>query len=176
MTQAESMQPSASDVQRLIDRSAIEEVLVRYFHGADSGDEAIVRSCFTQDVCAHYDGRPPVSGLDALMAQIPLFRNLTSGACTICTHFMGNLRFRHLDAAAAETDTHVFAFLVVPEGSGNVVNMRSLRYLDRWRLDAGDWKIAVREHTLDWSCQVPATFARAFAQRLRAIPDVPNSG
>jgi hypothetical protein len=163
--------PDPAQLQLLLDRSAIREVLVRYYHGADSGDEAVVRSCFTQDVRAHYDGRTPVAGLDALMAQIPLFRNLACGACTICTHFMGNLRFLQLGADAAETEAHVFAFLVVPEGGGNVVNMRSLRYLDRWRREAGDWKIAVRQHTLDWSCQVPASFTRSFAQRLGAIPE-----
>ena len=121
-----------------------------------------------------------MAGLDALMAQIPLFDNLASGRCTICTHFMGNLRFVSLDAAAAETETHVFAFLVVPDGDatadgGRVVNMRSLRYLDRWRRAPGasgmEWKIAARRHTLDWYAAVPAAFARTFAERLRGLPD-----
>lgn len=154
-------------MQLLPDRLAIQDVLLGYFHGADSGNEALVRRCFTQDVQAHYDGRPPVSGLDTLMEQIPLFRNLASGACTICTHFVGNLRFCHLDATSSQTETYVLAFVVVPEDGSNAVNMRSLRYLDRWRRESGAWKIAVREHTLDWSCKVPATFARTFTQRVR---------
>jgi len=159
------------ELQRLVDRMAIQDVLVRYYHGADTGDRAVVRSCFTQDVRAHYDGRPPVSGVDALIDQIAIFRNLETGACTICTHFLGNLRFVHLDANTAETESHVFACLVVPEDQSSVVNLRSLRYLDRWRLENGEWKISVREHTLDWSCQLPTTAARTFAQRLRGIPE-----
>jgi len=165
--------PVPSDLQLLIDRMAIQEVLTRYCHAADAGDQGLMRGCFTQDVQAHYDGRPPVSGPDALMDQIQLFRDLESGACTISTHFMGNLRFHDLDAASAETETHVLAFLLVPKASANAVNMRSLRYLDRWRRDAGAWRIAVRKHTLDWSCQVTATFARKFAQRLRRFPEAP---
>jgi len=162
---------SHAELQRLLDRAAIQEVLIRYYHGADSGSEATVRSCFVQDVQAHYDSRPPVSGLNAFIEQISLFRNLASGACAISTHLMGNLRFCHLDRATAETETHALAFLVDVASSGHVVNMRSLRYFDRWRREAGMWKIAVRQHTLDWSCQVPATFVRAFGQRLRGFPE-----
>ena len=33
-------------------------------------DEGVVRSCFTQDIEAHYEGRPPAFGLDALIEQI----------------------------------------------------------------------------------------------------------
>ena len=156
----------SAELQRLLDREAIRDVLVRYFHGADSGDAAILRSCFTPDVQARYTDRPPVAGLEALMEQIPLLRNLASGACTICTHFMGNLRFARLDAATARTETHALAFLVTPADGGNAVNLRSLRYLDRWRREAGEWRVAERTLTLDWSCQVPATFARSFAARV----------
>jgi hypothetical protein len=125
----------------------------------------MVRSCFTTDVRALYDKRPAVQGLDALMAQIPSFEKQASGAWTISTHFMGNLVFKQLTATVAETETNAFAFLVLPGTAAGTVSMRSLRYLDRLVSVEGQWKIAARVHTLDWSCEVPATFALTMAQR-----------
>jgi len=165
------MSDRSAELQQLLDRAAIQDVLTCYFHAADSGNKDLLRSCFTGDVCAHYNDRTPVSGLDALMAQIPLFDKLASGAMKICTHFMGNLRFGYLAADAAETETNVLAFLVVPRADVEDVQMRSFRYLDRWARIDGDWKISARVHTMDWNCDVPAGFARPLSQRLNNLPD-----
>ncbi len=50
------------------------------------------------------------------------------------------------------------------------VAMRSLRYLDRLRRVEGGWRISERLHTLDWSCQLPATCAVTMAQRITIPP------
>jgi hypothetical protein len=159
-------------LQNLIDRAAIQDVLMRYFHAADSGDKDAVRSCFTSDVVATYEGRTPVTGVDALIAQIALFDNLASGACKVSTHFAGNLQFKEIAGDRAETVTNAFAFLVSREG--DTVAVRSLRYLDRLRCEGGDWKIAERLHTLDWSCNLPCAFARAFQEKLNVFPGQPQ--
>jgi hypothetical protein len=156
------------ELQQLLDRAAIQDVLTRYYHAADSGNKDLMRSCFTEDVRAHYIDRPPVSGLDALMAQIPLFDKLASGALKICTHFMGNVRFVHLASDTAETETNVIAFLVVPRADAEDVQVRSFRYLDRWSR-IGEWKISARVLTLDWNSDVPARFARALSQRVNNL-------
>ncbi|MGC4251930.1 MAG: nuclear transport factor 2 family protein [Sphingobium sp.] len=156
------------DLQALADRAAIQDVLLRYFHAADRGDREAMRGCFTQDVRAHYDGRAAVEGVDALIEQIGLFRNLESGACRIATHFAGNLVFRALANGHAETETNAFAFLL--DASGETVAVRSLRYLDRLRREQGQWRIAARIHTLDWSGEMPCTFARAFAAKVNGFP------
>lgn len=164
------MNARSPELQQLLDRAAIQDVLTRYFHAADSGNKSLFRSCFTQDVRAHYNDRTPVSGLDAFMAQIPLFDKLASGAMKICTHFMGNLRFRNLAANAAETETNALSFLVEPRASAEEVQMRSLRYLDRWVRTREEWKISARVLTLDWNCAVPVGFARPLSQRLNNLP------
>ena len=156
-------------MQALLDRAAIHDLHMRYFHACDSGDRALVRGCFTEDVAAHFEGREPVRGVDALIAQMAIFDNLHSGACRIATHFAGNLQFCEIAADDAQTVMNVFAFLVKPDGTS--VAMRSLRYLDRLRRRQGEWKVASRFHTLDWSCDVPCTFARMFAQKPMRIPD-----
>lgn len=168
--------PHPAEIQNLIDRAAIHDVAMRYFHGADRADKALVRSCFTEDVQAHYEGRPPAHGADALLAQIALFDNLASGACRISTHFAGNLQYKAVAGDGAETEINAFAFLVNAVQGSDQVAMRSLRYLDRWVRQPGGWKIAARVHTLDWSCEVPASFAKSFGQRLNGFPEPPGRG
>ena len=162
-----------ADLQYLLDRAAIHDVLMRYFNAADCGDVQGVRACFTHDVWAQYEGRPPVQGLDALIDQIALFRNLQSGACRISTHFAGNLVYRRLEDDFAETENNAFAFLV--DAAGTKVAARSLRYLDRLRREDGQWKICQRIHTLDWSSDFSCEFARAFADKIVGFPDQSSS-
>ncbi|MCC6532455.1 MAG: nuclear transport factor 2 family protein [Burkholderiales bacterium] len=156
------------DVQRLLDRAAIQDVIVRYFQGIDAANADKVRSCFTTDVRAAYHGRALVQGIDALMESFLAFRNKASGEWRASTHFMGNLSFDALSDDSAETETYAFAFLVTPGAAGDQVAMRALRYLDRLRKSKDGWRITHRVHTLDWSCAVPATFVAAFSQRINA--------
>jgi hypothetical protein len=162
------MSQQLADIQRLLDRAAIHDVLVRYFQGIDSADPDQVRACFTDDVRAAYDGRTFVHGIDALMDSFLAFRKKASGEWKATTHFMGNLSFNALQDDSAETEAYAFAFLVTPSTSGHVVAMRSLRYLDRLRRAQDGWRICDRIHTLDWSCEVPATFAAEMAKRITA--------
>jgi len=157
-----------AEFQVLLDRAAIHDVLMRYFHAADNGDKAAVRACFTEDVVAQYEGRTLVRGVDALLSQIALFENLASGVCRISTHFAGNLQFNEVRGDRAETVTNALAFMV--KADGTTVAMRSLRYLDQLRRERGRWKIAARFHTLDWSSDVPCAFARAFSRKPTGFP------
>lgn len=153
------------DIQCLLDRAAIHDVLVRYFQGIDAANPDQVRSCFTDDVRAAYDGRTFVDGIDALMGSFLAFERKASGDWKATTHFMGNLSFNLLQNDIAETEAYAFAFLVTPSTPTDKVAMRSLRYLDRLRRTKDGWRISDRIHTLDWSCEVPATFAVAMSAR-----------
>jgi hypothetical protein len=156
------------DVQRLLDRAAIHDLLACYFQGIDAANPEQVRGCFTEDVRAAYDGRTFVDGIEALMGAFLAFKNKASGEWKATTHFMGNLSFGSLDGDSAETETYAIAFLVTPSAAGDRLTMRSLRYLDRLRKTDAGWRICDRIHTLDWSCEVPASSAGAMAHRLTA--------
>jgi hypothetical protein len=158
------------DIQYLLDRAAIHDVLARYYQGLDQGKPEQVRSCFTEDVRASYEGRPAVRGLDAMMDSLTVFRNQQSGEWKVTTHFMGNVNFNMLEGDVAETETNAIAFLVLPGAPKEQVAMRSLRYLDRLRRTKDGWRISERLHTLDWSCHVPASFAVTMAQRQTTRP------
>ena len=63
------MSERSAEIQYLLDRAAIEDLLRRYFHGLDRCDPAQVRTCFTDDVRAKYDHRPPVTGIEDMHAK-----------------------------------------------------------------------------------------------------------
>ena len=158
------------DNQYLLDRMAIYDVVARYFHGIDCRNLDEVRSCFTEDVQAHYDERPAVRGINELVKTFRTFNRMEAVKRKITTHFMGNLNILLLEGDLAETETNAIAFLVQPHKPKDQVSIRSLRYLDRLRRVKDGWRISERIHTLDWSCQVPATFAITMAQRITALP------
>ena len=160
----------ANDLQYLMDRAAIHDLLARYFQGLDSCRPEQVRSCFTDDIQAHYDQRPPTRGIEELMNSLQNFNKLRAGTMRVTTHFMGNLSFMLLKGDEAETETNAVAFLVEPEAGTDRVAMRSLRYLDRMRRQKDGWRISDRIHTLDWSCQVPTNFAITIARRVSVLP------
>lgn len=164
------MARSSSEIRHLLDRAAIHDLHTRYFQGLDRGDAGQVRGCFTGDVHAHYDKRTPTRGLDALIDSLQNFNKLRDETMKITTHFMGNLNFGRLEGDAAETETNALALLVEPGSGGDVVAVRSLRYLDRMRREAGGWLISHRIHTLDWSCEVPASFAITLSKRISSLP------
>ena len=164
------MAQDSSDVQYLIDRAAIHDLLTRYFQGLDRGSAEQVRSCFTADVHARYDKRTPTRGIEELIDSLQNFNRLRDETMKITTHFMGNLIFSRLEGDAAETETNALALLVEPQKGADVVAVRSLRYLDRIRREKSGWLISDRIHTLDWSCEVPANFAITLSQRISVLP------
>lgn len=158
------------DLQYLLDRAAIHDVIARYFQGIDQSKPQQVRRCFSADVRAQYDARPATQGVDALMKSIQAFDKQASGEWKVTTHFMGNLNFNRISGDYAETETNAFAFLVLAGAPTDQVSMRSLRYLDQLRRAPQGWRICVRLHTLDWCCQVPATWAATMSQRMTVRP------
>ena len=87
----------SAEVQYLIDRAAIHDLLSRYFQGLDRCDPAQVRTCFTDDVQAHYDHRPPAKGVEEMMRGFRTFKRIPESKLKMTTHFMGNLNIILLD-------------------------------------------------------------------------------
>ena len=120
MAQA-SGDPRYRDPQYLMDRAAIQDLLARYFSGLDRCNQEQVRSCFTDDVHAHYDQRGTIKGIEALMSGFHTFKRMAEGRMKVTTHFIGNLQIKAIDGDVAETETNAIAFLVAPgEGEGQI--------------------------------------------------------
>lgn len=156
------------DTHTLASRAAIHDVIARYFRGIDGGSQELVRSCFTDDVEVLYDGRKPEQGIEAVMGSLRTFQRIAKGEMQITMHFMGNFNVLRLDAQDAQTETYAIAFMVPPAAISDRMAIRGLRYADELRLGHGEWRIARRRHTLDWSFEAHPTFASSLAQRMVA--------
>jgi len=164
------MSKSRIDTQYLIDSAEIRAVHARYLQGIDRADEQQVRSCFTNDVRSTYHGQKTTEGIETVMNGLrPFFKSFALGKTRVSTHFMGNLSIERIDGDVAETEIYVIAFHVRPGEPENQVAMRSLRYMDRLRRVEDGWRICVRQHTMDWSCQESANFSVTMAERIRAL-------
>lgn len=160
--------PIPTDVRSLASRAAIYDVIARYFRGIDSGSQDLVRSCFTDDVRVLYDGRKPEEGIEAAMGSLKTFKRIAKGEMQITMHFMGNFHLIELDNESALTETYAIAFMVPPKTISQQMAVRGLRYIDRLRESNGQWRIAQRQHTLDWSFEASPTSAASLAQRIMA--------
>lgn len=150
---------------------ALQEVMTRYFQGCDRGDVVAIRSCFADDARVTHPGRDTVVGGDAVIDAIfrPAFAYLKNADARCRMHFMGNFRIERLEGDLAETETYVIAALLAKEAAGDTADVKSLRYLDRFRRIDGAWRVAERRMTQDWSAKLPASFAMPFAQRVGRI-------
>jgi hypothetical protein len=108
------MSERSTEIQYLLDRAAIQDLLLRYFHGLDRCDPVQVRTCFTDDVQAHYDHRPPAKGIEEIMRGFRTFKRIPESKLKMTTHFMGNLNIRQLEGDLAETETRVDAQSALP--------------------------------------------------------------
>lgn len=160
--------PIRIDNQYLLEQAALHEVLTRYFQACDRADEAQIRSCFTEDAEILHHGRQKVSGIQAAVDIIfrPSQAKLVAGEAKIRTHFMGNFRVERLEGDVAETETYALAAHVNTTSAQDLVQLMSLRYMDRLRKRSGEWRISERRMTMDWSCELPAASAMAFVQRV----------
>ncbi|MBI4300080.1 MAG: nuclear transport factor 2 family protein [Chloroflexi bacterium] len=128
----------------LEDRAAIKEVMVRYAHGLDQRDYAMLAACFTPDAYADY-GSFKDSGvekiIDFLRSVLPRFEKTM--------HFLGNqlITFREREA---EVETYVVAYHVIPSESGRKLLVVGARYLDRMVPVDGRWVVQHRVEAFDW--------------------------
>jgi hypothetical protein len=156
-----------AEVQKMLDRQAILDVHGRYLQGIDKGDFAQVRACFADDVKAQHHSGPLITDAETLMAA--LRKGSLIGDMRVMTHFMGNIVFEQLEADTALTEIYVISFHIHNKQPENEIDMRSLRYIDRFKRIGGKWVIAERRHTLDWQCRQTAGFAATFASRVTKL-------
>ena len=169
-------------VQALLDKQSIYEVLVTYCRGVDRCDEDLIRSAFhdnSYDDHGYWKG--PAHELAAFLA------NRLRTANTATTHSITNVLIE-VDGDIARSESQVHATLIRKGSGPPVVDVVGARYLDRLSRRAGVWRIEHRTVVLDWqqtevwqdsTPQVPTEgFARgtrspedpSYAEVPRAVP------
>lgn len=152
------------DLQQLLDREAIREVMLRYAAGLDRRDFAMVGACFTADAHAIYGGVDHIHGVDRIIAHIQGLLNLKASS-----HFVGN-QLIALHGDTADMESYAVAHLIQTRGGQDIMRIRGLRYIDKMVRQDGLWLIADRIHTCDWMYEVPVTCPGNPPPPPRALP------
>ena len=135
------------------DRLAIRELVEAYAHCADRRDASGQMSLFTAEshfvVFMNAKDREPTWELRSRDALAPVFADLNKYDAT--THFVGQSTIFSLTDEKAIGETYCLAHHVtVAEGKRHLM-IASIRYLDTFVKQGGDWLFAERRLYVDWT-------------------------
>ena len=131
-----------TDVQRLLDRQDIHDVLMRYARGIDRRDFALVASCYhpgANDDHGRFKG-PVEDFIPWVTETLQRFESTM--------HFLGNVLIE-LDGDQAHAETYCVAYhRLVGQDTDSIAG---LRYVDRFERRGGEWRIADRRIVVEWN-------------------------
>lgn len=177
------------DLQTLIARSEISDLLALYCRGLDRRDEATLRAIYHDDAIEDRGGGlyigPAQEWVGWTLGVLPVFRLTQHGILNTLievdgdrawgeTYFQAYHRFggdegdkdEALSAQGVNTSE-----LVWPEGESEVI--LAGRYLDRFERRDGVWKIAYRKMVCDW-CRTQPVAEDWFRENPTAYRSVPH--
>jgi ketosteroid isomerase-like protein len=141
------------------DRLAIRELIDAYAHCADRRDAKGQMSLFTEDtrflVFMDATAAEPTQTLHGRESLAPVFDNLNTYRAT--THFNGQSTIT-LDGDRATGESYCLAHHIGADESGRrTLMIASIRYLDEFSKQDGDWYFAERRLMVDWTETRPST-------------------
>jgi hypothetical protein len=144
-----------AQVQALLDKQAILEVVLRYCRGVDRLDLPLVRSCYHDDGVDHHTGF--TGSADDYVDWID--RGLRRFAGTM--HVIGN-HLCELRGETAYAETYGTAHHWGEPPADPTLNFTSaFRYVDRFERRGDRWRIAERFAVREWTRAIPAEQVRA---------------
>jgi ketosteroid isomerase-like protein len=144
---------AAADLQTLLDKQAINELVYGYSRAVDRKDFTLLRTLYTEDGFDDHGGLycGPASGYVDWLEQ-------AMQTCDITTHSVQNHLIAVQSEDRAEGEVYVTAYHRLHNGSGGFNELNEgLRYLDHYRKHNGRWLFAHRKLINDWA-QVGAAF------------------
>lgn len=134
-----------AELQALLDKQAISEVIARYSRTLDWLDDVGQASCYWPDAAIDY-GFFVGSAADFIPVVMQIER-----ASKRRWHFLGSLQIELHSARTASTECYGLATGVREEDGVWTGNIYGGRYLDEFEKRGGEWRICKRQYVMDWS-------------------------
>jgi hypothetical protein len=144
------------ELQVLVDKDQIRDLLMQYCRGVDRCDAALMSSLFHEDGTAF--GSSAWEFCDHFVPE-------NEADTTFTVHMTGNIVIE-VDADRANTETYFVTWVGREEDGREYVDAFCGRYVDKWERREGRWGVTVRRTVHEWS--------RANVAGLEAFP-VPES-
>ncbi|MCY3887181.1 MAG: nuclear transport factor 2 family protein [Chloroflexi bacterium] len=143
-------------LQDLLDKQAIYEVLVRYTRGVDRLDREMILSCYHPDAFDDHGGYQGTAEghIDWSFEVLAPFK--------LSNHRLGNLLI-DIQGDTAYSECYVLPYLAGSDADGASTHQYFvLRFIDRFeRRSGGPWLIAHRVLSFDWNRIDPVEVGRA---------------
>lgn len=150
MTSSHEIVPPEKQLQRLIDRSDISDVQLRYASGTDSRNWALFRSCFTDEVEVDFSAGfgQPIMTLRAdewVAGTAPRMESFTA-----TQHMITNIVITFDDDDQATVVAYVRASHHLPNSTGDSDQTVYGYYTNRFQRTSAGWRIAALKLTALW--------------------------
>jgi ketosteroid isomerase-like protein len=136
------------ELQALLDKQAIAEVLARYGRAVDRADLELLKSCYHDDAIEDHGGVFLGSATDYIASIAPV---LPRG---MMTHTTANVLIE-VDGDAAQSESHILAFARMKKDGEKFDTLTLARVVDRFERRDGVWRIAARKLAWEWHHEMP---------------------
>ncbi len=144
------------DLQPLLDRQEIRDVVTRYFMSADRRDFASLVDCFVPDTLVDYSDLLPVAPATPIVEVAALIDSAMGALYNNTQHFMGNHECIITgNRAAVETYCLAIHENIDDSAESGTRPTSALRYIDRFIRTADGWRIEHRKAVRDIALQLP---------------------
>lgn len=142
--------PFQRELEVLLDKQAITEVLYRYCRGCDRADEQTLRSCFHPD-SQHRHGGFTGTSADFCTLSMQIVTPLKA-----CKHMLSNVLIQ-VAGDEATSECHYLAYhREVDRKTGAEQDFTTGgRYIDQFQRREGEWRIASRLGLIDFERYMP---------------------
>ncbi len=137
------------ELQVLLDKQAITEVLYSYCRAVDRADLELLRACYHPDATEDHGGAFKGSAADYIANIAPI---LPRGG--IMTHTTSNILIA-VDGDTAKAESHILAFARMKKDGEKFDTLTLARVVDRMERRDGVWRIAARRLAWEWNHEMP---------------------
>ena len=140
---------SDAEIRALLDKKAIEEVLVSYCRGADRGDADLIAAAYHEDAIEDHGG----TFLGSAKDYVAMLRRILPTAPRM-THSITNMMIElHGDEAVSEC--YILTFSRRESETASFDSLTMARLVDRFERRQGRWAIAHRRLAWEWNHEMP---------------------
>ena len=135
-------------IAALLDKHAIQDVVLRYCRGVDRRDATLVRNCYWPDATDDHAGA--FTGVrDELVDWVMRVVTRFSGTMHVIANHLVELDAADVDVASSEAYGIAYHWGEPPDDPRRNFTT-GFRYLDRFERRDGEWRIAARSVALEW--------------------------
>jgi len=128
----------------LIAKDEIRELAMLYSRGVDRKDAELLKTLYTKDATDNHGKHFTGNAADYIKFLEKSFPHMPMSGHFICNHLIS------VRGDEAEGELYALAYHVLPDGNGgSVKDFMGVRYIDRYRKEAGRWLFASRLVTFD---------------------------